>query len=127
MMNSVVAANVSWIILINRLPVTDLTLLGENRLVKVMKLNKAQMNRIATKILQSLEENQAATLKTKPEALQARIVEFLISDIEKEAQLDKDVHKMMDDLESAGQGGFERYKMFPMLKKRLAKEKGIIL
>jgi hypothetical protein len=34
---------------------------------------------------------------------------------------------MMDDLERQNPGGFQRFKMFPMLKRRLAKEKGIIL
>ena len=85
------------------------------------------MHRIAKKVLQALDENQAASLKVKAEVLEARIVEFLKADMERESDLDRDVLKMMDDLESSGQGDFERYKMFPMLKKRLAQERGIIL
>jgi hypothetical protein len=45
----------------------------------------------------------------------------------KESDLDHEVNRMMDELERQNPGEFQRYKMFPMLKKRLAKEKGIIL
>ena len=43
------------------------------------------------------------------------------------SELDAEVNRMMDDLEKQSSGEFQRYKMFPMLKKRLAKEKKIIL
>ncbi len=126
-MNSVVAARSNCKLRIILFTFTDLTLLGLLRLVKVMKLNKAQLNRIASKVLQSVEDCESCTVKEKPEKIQARIVEYLISDMNREAELDKAVLKMMDDLESQGQGEFERYKMFPLLKKRLAKERGIVL
>jgi len=41
--------------------------------------------------------------------------------------LDVEVNRLMDDLERQNPGEFQRFKMFPLLKKRLAKEKGIIL
>ena len=49
------------------------------------------------------------------------------ADYNRERELDQEVNKMMDDLERKNPGEFQRYIMFPMLKKRLAKEKGIIL
>jgi hypothetical protein len=67
------------------------------------------------------------TFKDKEEKVFARGVALVVQEYEREKELDAEVHKMMDELERQNPGGFQRYKMFPMLKKRLAKEKGIIL
>ena len=56
-----------------------------------------------------------------------RAVELVAADFARERQLDEEVNKMMDDLERQNPGSFQRYKMFPLLKKRLAQEKGIVL
>ena len=56
-----------------------------------------------------------------------RAVAIVNDDFRKEDELDREVNKMLDDLERKNPGEFQRFKMFPMLKKRLAKEKGMIL
>ena len=48
-------------------------------------------------------------------------------ELDKEVALEAEVNKIMDDLEQKSDTAFERYKMFPMLKQKLAKKKGIIL
>lgn len=49
------------------------------------------------------------------------------SDFAREAQLDAEVNKRLDELERDQTDQFERHKMFKMLKQKLANEKGIIL
>lgn len=78
-------------------------------------------------VIDELKEHDVITFKDKEEAVFNRAVELVKSDFLKEQQLDEEVNQMMDDLERQNPGSFQRYKMFPLLKKRLAKEKGIVL
>lgn len=92
-----------------------------------MKVTEKQFKAMASAILESLKKHNIITFKEKEETVLHRAIEFVRGDFEREAQLDIEVNKMMDNLERQNPGEFQRYKMFPMLKKRLAKEKGIIL
>lgn len=96
-------------------------------LVKGMKISDKQMKRMAEAILRGLREQQVITYKEKEDTVLERATAIIRADFAREAELDREVNRMMDDLERQGGEGFQRYKMFPMLKKRLAKEKGIIL
>lgn len=92
-----------------------------------MKLTEKQMSRLAALVLGELEGQKQITYKVKPHEVHSRAVSLVKGDYQREADLDQEVHKMMDGLERKSPGEFQRYKMFPLLKKRLAKEKGIIL
>lgn len=97
-------------------------------LVKGMKITESQMKRMASAIMNGLKAQQSIEVfKEKEETVFERAFEIIRADFFRERELDQEVHKMMDDLERQNPNGFERYKMFPMLKKRLAKEKGIVL
>jgi hypothetical protein len=96
-------------------------------LVKGMKLTPIQIDRIARKILEELKSQNLVEFKEPEDKVFRRAVELIKGDFDREAVLDREVNKMLDDLERKNPGEFERYKMFPMLKKRLAKEKGIVL
>ncbi len=85
------------------------------------------MKRMVKLVIDELKEHDVITFKDKEEAVFNRAVELVKSDFLKEQQLDEEVNQMMDDLERQNPGSFQRYKMFPLLKKRLAKEKGIVL
>lgn len=82
---------------------------------------------MAREMIEAMKAQKCIEFKAKEEKVIERIAEVIRADFEREAQLDQEVNKMMDDLERQNPGGFQRYKMFPLLKKRLAKEKGIIL
>lgn len=96
-------------------------------LVKGMKMTDKQILRMAHAIFKGLKEQKVVEFKEKEETVLERAAAIIRADFHREAELDAEVNRMMDDLESKGQGDFQRFKMFPMLKKRLAKEKGIIL
>ena len=67
------------------------------------------------------------TIKAPEDKVFRRAVEFIEKEYEAEALLEREVHKMLDDLERQNPNQFQRGKMFQMLKKRLAQEKGIVL
>ncbi len=52
---------------------------------------------------------------------------ILSADLNKEKEVEKEVEIMLDNLEKSHAGQFERYKMYPLLKKKIAEKKGVIL
>jgi len=90
-------------------------------------MNNKVAKKLVVSVFKALKEQNIVTFKSPEEKVITQATSLILAEYAKEAQLDEDVVKMMDQLERANPGTFERYKMFPMLKKRLAKEKGIIL
>ena len=92
-----------------------------------MKLTDKQMVRMVKYIFEELKADKAVTFKEKEEKVIARGVDIIKANFKEESDLDVEVNDMMDDLERQHAGEFQRYKMFPMLKKKLAKDKGFVL
>lgn len=82
---------------------------------------------MAKSLLDAMKAQKVIEFKEREDLVLQKVIAVIKSDFEREAQLDQEVNRMMDDLERKNSGEFQRYKMFPLLKKRLAKEKGIIL
>jgi hypothetical protein len=95
--------------------------------VKAMRLTEKQIDRMVTLILRELKDQNVMTYKAKEQEVHTRAKDIIKGNFRDEAQLDQEVNAMMDDLEQKNPGEFQRYKMFPLLKKRLAKEKGFIV
>ncbi len=97
-------------------------------LVKGMRITEKTMRRMAMAILDGLKEQKVVTFKEKEDVILERALQVIKEDYAREAELDRAVHAAMDEMERQNSGEpFQRYKMFPMLKKRMAKEKGVIL
>jgi hypothetical protein len=96
-------------------------------LVKDMKLTKSQIERLVRQVLEELKTTKIMTIKVPEDKVFRRACELIEQEYEVESQLERQVNKMLDDLERQNPNGFQRSKMFQMLKKRLAQEKGIIL
>lgn len=104
-----------------------MTLKSKERLVKGMKLSEKQMERLVRFVFNDLKGKNIIQFKDKEEKVFDRALALVKAEFQKEIDLDAEVHRMMDQLEQQNAGEFERYKMFPLLKKKLAKDKGIIL
>lgn len=85
------------------------------------------MEKLARRVLEKLKQSNAVTLEASEDKSFKRIVELLNEECQREADLEQAVNVMLDDLERSNPGEFQRFKMFPLLKKRLAKERGVIL
>lgn len=92
-----------------------------------MKLNNNQIEKLARRILNHLKTIKSVKIESTDEQIQKKIKQILFTEIQKEIDLDQEVNNMLDKLEKSNPGEFQRFKMFGLLKKRLAKEKGIIL
>lgn len=86
-----------------------------------------QMQIIVEKVIAQWKEQSVITFKANEPEVIARAIKALRDDYQKELDLDKEVHAMLDKLERSNSGEFQRYKMYPLLKQKLAKEKKIIL
>lgn len=92
-----------------------------------MKLTTSQLQIIATKVFESWKKNNVIVFKEDEKKVLNRMVEALKADYQKELDLETEVNKMLDQLERTNAGEFQRFKMYPLIKKQLAKEKKVIL
>ncbi len=92
-----------------------------------MKISNQHLEVIVNKVLKSWKDQNVIQFKVDEKKVYSRLVEALRTDYQKELDLEKEVNKMLDDLERSNSGQFQRFKMYPMLKQKLAKEKKVIL
>jgi hypothetical protein len=90
-------------------------------------MSKSQIDKMIRKVFDELKSNNLVTFKTPEDKTFKRAVELVEKEFEAEAALDKEVHRMLDDLEKQNPNGFQRGKMFHMLKRKLAEQKGLVL
>jgi hypothetical protein len=93
----------------------------------MMKLTTSQIQRLSEKILKQWKSQNLITFKVDEKIVLKTIVDSITNDFRKEEQLDNDVKALMDQMEREHEGQFQRHKMFPMLKQKLAKERKVIL
>lgn len=92
-----------------------------------MRLSKSHIHQLVRKVFDELKKNNLVTFRVPEEKAFHRAAELIEEEYTIEAQLDREVHKMLDELEKQNPNQFQRGKMFGMVKKRLAKEKVVIL
>lgn len=92
-----------------------------------MKLNSNQIQYLASKVFNEWKSVGVVTVKSDEKVILSRIISAIKENYQKETELEVEVNKMLDQLEKAHPGEFQRGKMFIMIKQKLAKEKRIIL
>ena len=97
------------------------------RLVKSMKITSKMVHHLVELVLNQWKKNNIVTFKEDEAKVFSRAVEIVNQELAKELELDREVNTMMDKLEKTNPGEFQRYKMFPILKAKLAKERKMIL
>jgi hypothetical protein len=98
-----------------------------NAFSQIMRLNQFQIESLCKKIINGLEEKNLVQFRDGKDKAFKKAVEVLEIDFDAEKNLEAEVHKRLDALESEQSEGFDRHKMFKMLKSKMAEEKGIIL
>lgn len=92
-----------------------------------MKLTNQQIQSLANQIMARWKSSHYIRFKADEKTVFDKIVQIIVADFQREADLERDVNKMLDDLEKSHGGEFQRYKMYPLLKNKLAKERKVIL
>ena len=92
-----------------------------------MKLTKVQIERLTRKIFDELKAQNIVTFKVPEDKAFRRGMELIEEQYQIEKNIEIEARQMVETLEKQNPGGFERHKMFLMIKKKLAKDKGVIL
>ncbi len=92
-----------------------------------MKLSTKQIQVLAVKVLNQWKKQNLITFKVDEKKVLDKITQVIIADYQREAELDREINAMLDQLERQHSGEFQRFKMYPILKQKLAKEKKVIL
>lgn len=80
------------------------------------------------RVFQFWKNKNIATFKEDERKVFARAVEIIRHEFEKEKQIEIEAKTMVDQLERQNpSGSFEPHKMYLMIKKKIAKDKGLIL
>ncbi len=93
----------------------------------MMKLTTSQIQRIADKVLNQWKTQNLITFKVDEKVVLKTIVDCITEEFKKEENLDREVSGMIEELQRQHGSEFQRHKMFPILKQKLAKERKIIL
>lgn len=92
-----------------------------------MKLTPLQMQKLVEKVFEAWKKQNMVTFKADEKKVFERALMAVKEDYQREADLDKEVNKMLDELERTHGGEFQRFKMYPILKQKLAKERKVVL
>lgn len=99
----------------------------ENAFSQTMRLNTFQIDSLGKKIINELGDKKILTFREGKEVALKRAIEIIAEDYAMEQQLESEVHKALDKLEAQGTDGFDRHRMFKMMKQKMAEEKRIVL
>ena len=91
-----------------------------------MKLTTSQIESLVRRVVIGLEKNKLITMSQGRDKALFKGKEILLADYKKEAELDVEIERMMDAMEKDNDQ-FQRHRMFGMLKKKVAAERGIVL
>lgn len=91
-----------------------------------MKLSNHQLEVMVNRVFQFWKQKNIATFKVDEKVAFQRALEVLKNEFDKEKQIELEARTMVEGLEKQNPD-MEPHKMFLMIKKKLAKDKGLVL
>ncbi|BCR06721.1 hypothetical protein DESUT3_37900 [Desulfuromonas versatilis] len=92
-----------------------------------MRFTDEQIRRVAAAVLQGLTEQGGAALKAERGRVQGRIEAIIRANLAGEQDLERDARELLEAHLKNAPPGMDRQKLFLMIKKKLAEERGIPL
>ncbi len=92
-----------------------------------MRFTDEQIRRIAAAVLADLSGEGRATLKAERGRIQARIEDIVHANLAEEEALERDARKLLESHLQGAPPGVDRQKLFLMIKKKLAEDRGVPL
>jgi len=77
-------------------------------------------------ILAKLEEKKLVVLKAPSEKIHQGLVETFLKNLQQEEEIDRQAEQILEE-NIGGSEGLDRQKMFLMIKRKIAKDRGFIL
>ena len=92
-----------------------------------MRFTDEQIRRLADRLLHALIEQGGARLKAERSAVLARLEAIIRGNLGQEQDLDREAQELLEKHLRQAPPGVDRQKLFLMIKKKLAEERGIPL
>ncbi len=92
-----------------------------------MKITTQQISALATMIFSEWKKSSLVKMKVDEKQILERITQVIKENYAEEGELDREVQKMVDDLERQHGNSFQRHKMQQMVKQELAKKRKFVL
>ena len=92
-----------------------------------MKLTNNQIDMMIQRVFDFWKQKNLVTFKEDEKKVKVRAMEVIKAEFERERQIEIEAKTMVEQLEKQNAGAFEPHKMYLMIKKKLAKDKGVIL
>lgn len=92
-----------------------------------MRFTDEQIRRVADRLLTAMVERGGTTLKADRGKVLARMEEIIGRNLRQEQDLDRDARDLVEIHMKKAPPGVDRQKLFLMIKKKLAEERGIPL
>ena len=92
-----------------------------------MRFTDEQIRRLADRLLAALVEQGGSRLKADRQIVQTRLEAIIRNNLTQEEDLDREARELMEAHLRQAPAGIDRQKMFLMIKKKLAEERGIPL
>ena len=88
-----------------------------------MKWSKEQVKRMVKGVFDDLKVNNIITFKTSEELVVTKAINYVMTDQDKDRQIDREARRMLEDLEDSSPDPVDRHKLFQMIKKKLIAQK----
>lgn len=93
-----------------------------------MKIKQEQVEKVCRLILEHLKEKKMIMLKVPESQVYQKLVQVFTNNLKQEEAIDQQAKRILEEtLEQSNQDQLDRQKMFLMIKRKLAKDKGFIL
>ena len=93
-----------------------------------MKLRRDYIDSLSERLLHRLIQKNLIQLHVDPKVVQARIVNVITADLKVEDDLDEEVRKILEGYsQQMRQQHIEYHEMFQMVKRKLIKERNLVL
>ena len=94
-----------------------------------MKVKQEQIDRVCRLILEHLKEKKLVTLKVPEAEVYKKLAQAFSKNVLEEDQIDQEAKRILEETLQATseEGMLDRQKMFLLIKRKLAKDRGFIL
>ena len=92
-----------------------------------MRLKEFQVKQLCQKVLLTLRSKQLIILKKPEKDILAKMEEIFIRDLRVEDEINREAEKLLEQYAAKMGAGFDKQKMFQLIKKQLVKDKNVVI
>ena len=92
-----------------------------------MKIKQEEVQRVCRLVLEKLKEKKLITMKVKEASIYEALVETFLKNVEQEAAIDQEATRILDENTDQYGADVDRQKMYLLIKRKIAKERGFVL